>query len=338
VERTIIYSIHQPDSTKQREYTKSLRWKSQKTSHSTSDSIKLFLQNPLIKQLLITVRMEEFHIVDVHLAYKEKDIIYVWNLKSGECDLLFEGHSSEITSLVIINSDTEEPRVLSSSHTETLLWDLMTGKIIKCFKLITSSVILDPRRNNCVALLFPKSPMVEIWDFGRHRVVPSIVSLREGDAPAISLGFFKKRQKMVSCHTDRTIHIWNLLSNECDLTLKEDQDIVTVFPIRDHIISITIDGYCHIWPILTEKLAKKVLSQRISSPVANGVRFIDIILSDPDGYSLNASELKLSGEHFPDVYKLTSLDTFFRVTEREQIIIGQLNNSTCCFVLSKEII
>jgi len=122
------------------------------------------------------------------------------------------------------------------------------------------------------------------------------------------------------------------------LILKEDSDIVTVCPIRDHIISITADGYCHIWPILTEKLAKKVLSQRIASPVANGVRFIDIILSEPDGYSLKDNELKLMGEdHFPDSYKLSSLDTLFRVTEREQIIIGQLsNNSTCCFILTKE--
>jgi len=242
--------------------------------------------------------------------------------------------------LVILNADTQEPKALSSSSTETLLWDLLSGKIIKCFKVIISSVTLDPRRGNSVALVFPKSPMVEIWDFGRHRVVPSVTSLREGDAPAISLGYFKKRQKMVSCHTDRTIRIWNLLSNECDLTLKEDQDIVSVFPIRDHIISITIDGYCHIWPILTEKLAKKVLSQRISSPVANGVRFIDIVLSDPDGgYSLKENELILSGDdHYPDTYKLTSLDTLFRVTEREQIIIGQLNNTTtACFILSKEI-
>jgi len=279
----------------------------------------------------------EFHIFDVLLVHKQSDKVFVWNLKSGECDLVFQGHGSDINSLVIINSDTEEPRALSSSHTETLLWDLKTGKVIKCFKVITNTVILDPRRGNCVALIFPHSPVVEIWDFGRHRVVPSIISLREGDASVVSLGYFKKRQKLVSCHTDRSVRIWNLLSNECDLVLKEDQDIVSVFPIRDHVISITIDGYCHIWPVLTEKLAKKVLSQRISSPVTNGVKFIDIKLSGPDGYSLQENELKIIGEdHFPDTYKLTSLDTLFRVTEREQIIIGQLNNSTCCFVMSKE--
>jgi len=121
------------------------------------------------------------------------------------------------------------------------------------------------------------------------------------------------------------------------LILKEDQDIVSVFPIRDHIISFTVDGYCHIWPILTEKIVHKVLSQRISSPITHGVRFIDIILSDPDGYSLSEKELKLLGdEHFPDTYQLTSLDTVFRVTERERIIIGILNITTCCFVLSKD--
>jgi len=238
---------------------------------------------------------------------------------------------------VILNSDTHEPRALSTSATETLLWDLLTGKVIKPFKAITNSLTLDPRRGNSVALLFPNSPVVELWDFGRHRVVPSIVSLREGDAPTISLGYFKKRQKLVTCHKDRTIRIWNLLSNECDLILKEDQDIVSVFPIRDHIISFTVDGYCHIWPILTEKIVHKVLSQRISSPITHGVRFIDIILSDPDGYSLSEKELKLLGdEHFPDTYQLTSLDTVFRVTERERIIIGKLNKTTCCFVLSKE--
>jgi len=71
----------------------------------------------------------------------------------------------------------------------------------------------------------------------------------------------------------------------------------------------------------------------------NGVRFMNIMVNSlEEGFSLEENVLHIKGNvNFPDSFQLTSLDTIFRVTEREQVIIGQLNNKTYCFVISKEV-
>jgi len=57
-----------------------------------------------------------------------------------------------------------------------------------------------------------------------------------------------------------------------------------------------------------------------------------------DGFSLEDKILHIKGNmNFPDSFQLTSLDTIFRVTDKEQVIIGQLNNKAYCFVISKEV-
>jgi len=336
----------QPDSSRPRsrreEYPRSKSWKKPPPAVShpvpSSNHLALLQSQPLLKQLFMSAPAEDFCTVSTYLIHKQTDKLIVWNIVTGECSHIFCGHTSDVTGFVAINPETDTPRVLSCSSKETLLWDLVTGNVINHIRVVPSSLFLDPHRENRVAVFFSGTPYFQIWDFGRHRTSPSIVTLQEGDSPVTSLAYFRKRQKLVASYSDRTIRIWNLLSNQCELTLKEDQDIVSTCPIRDHVIVITIDGYCHIWPILPVKISKKVLSQRVASPVTNGVRFVRIVVTSLEGgYAVEEGVLRLTGgRHFPDSYRMTSLDTLFRVTEREQVIIGQFNNKTLCFVLSKE--
>jgi WD40 repeat protein len=321
---------------------RSKSWKKTHSAITTSkpnNNSKSLLQNqPFLKELFTSASSEDCIIVNTNLIHKQNDKLVIWNIKTGECSLIFTGHTADITAFAAINPDSDNPRMLSSSSKETLLWELMTGKFVKNFTSIPKYFVADPHRDNRVALYFPDSGKIETWDFGRHRTTPSVVTLIDGDVPCISVAYFRKRQKLAAGYSDKSIRIWNLLSNECELTLKEDQDIVSVFPTRDHIISITVDGYCHIWPILTAIKSKKVLSQRISSPLTHGVKFLNLFVnSGTEGFSLEDNILLVKGSnHFPDSYKLTSLDTIFRVTDREQVIIGQFNTKTYCFVISKE--
>jgi len=298
---------------------------------------KLSQSQPITKLLFASascIPTVDFLTFKQFMFHKQNDKIVVWNLLTGDCTHLFCGHTSEVTSLVILKHENH-PRVLSASSRETLLWDVNTGQVVKSFRAVPNQIVSDPHHPERVALSFLKSPVIEIWDFDKLKINPNVCTLRHGSDPVTCLSYIPKNQKLVASYTDKTVRLWHLNSQEQEIMIKEDSDIVSIHATQDHLIIIT-PKTCHFWSLPFSGKSLKIHSHRLSS-VSKPVPFVKMnLLSLKEGFTIDKNSLKLfkiADPHYPDTYALHSIDMSYRLADGEQVVIGQFNNFHVCFIL-----
>jgi len=269
------------------------------------------------------------------MIHKQNDKAVVWNILTGDCLHFFSGHTADVTSIVLLKHETS-PRVLSASNRETLLWDVNTGQVLKSFRAIPGQMILDPHHPEKVAMCFPKSPVIEIWDFDKLKVSPTVSTLRHGSDPVTAISYFPKGQKLVASYADKTIRVWNLISQENEVMVKEESDIISLYVTQDHVIVIS-PKTCHFWSLPYSGKSLKIHSHRLSS-VSKPVSFVKMnLISLKDGFTLDKNTLKLfkiADPYAPDTYTLHAIEMSYPLGDAEQVVLGQWNNTLLCFILN----
>lgn len=190
---------------------------------------------------------------DLIISGSADNTIKIWNIKTGLCELILNGHSNGVTFVAKL-SETE---IVSASglDSEIRVWNLSTGNCVKliqtnshlpmCGLVLSSHEIITGSQNISKNRKYGDSTLC-IWDLdiGKHRTL-------KGHTNTVSCLVKSSDETVISGSWDRTIRVWNWKKDECLETLSIDNDDLSGFnsvvEAHDGKIVCCDDSTIYIW-------------------------------------------------------------------------------------------
>ena len=144
--------------------------------------------------------------------------IETWDLKTGDCLNILQGHTGTVYSLVL----TEEGQLISGSSDRTIkVWDLKTGDCLKTLQghsRVVTALVLS-KEGQLISGSFDK--MIKIWDLKTSQCLHTLQGHEE-----VKFLILTKEQQLISASLDGTIKFWDLKTLQCLHTLQGHPDRV----------------------------------------------------------------------------------------------------------------
>ncbi|WP_321532730.1 TIR domain-containing protein [uncultured Desulfuromonas sp.] len=169
--------------------------------------------------------------------------IRLWDLRSGECLQLFEGHEGEVSSVAF----GENGQLVSSGFDGTIrLWNVSKG---------TSSNVLKGHDGGVNSVAFGgdgslvscgDDGTIRLWDIDRG-VCRQILNGHDGGVNRILFG---GDGSLVSCGFDGTIRMWDVCSGACCQVFRgHDGEVTSIALENDYLVSGGVDGTIKLWSV-----------------------------------------------------------------------------------------
>ena len=147
----------------------------------------------------------------------------LWDLESGGCLRVFEGHTSGVSS-VAWNPD--QCRALSTSHDKTLrLWDVETGGCLRVLEGHTGTVYkVAWSADERLALSGSEDKTVRVWDVETGHCLRVL----EGHTSSVrSVAWSANERLALSGSEDKTLRLWDVETGRCLRVLEGHTNYIT---------------------------------------------------------------------------------------------------------------
>jgi WD40 repeat protein len=184
------------------------------------------------------------------LCAADDHTVRLWNVETGQCLRVFEGHTNKVTSVAWSSS---RHTFLSGSFDKTLrLWDLETARCLQVFEGHAGNIwSLDLNTEHKRVLSGSEDNTVRLWDLGTGRclrVLKGHSRIVWGVALAADL------RRALSCSFDETVRLWSLETGRCLRVFEGHTDKVrSVAWSADHrrALSCSDDETVRLWDVET---------------------------------------------------------------------------------------
>jgi WD40 repeat protein/serine/threonine protein kinase len=179
--------------------------------------------------------------------YKEdKRTIKLWDIESGRCLRVFEGHTDDVYS-VCLNADGRY--ALSGSSDNTLkLWDVESGHCLRTFQNGGTRACLSTDGRYAISGGNP----LKLWDVESGRCLRTFSGYTDS---VLAVCFNSNRRYALSVSADKSIRLWEVATGRCIRTfVGHKRDISSIFISMDDSIALTgsLDGTLKLWDLRLE--------------------------------------------------------------------------------------
>ncbi|HKP03422.1 MAG TPA: TIR domain-containing protein [Chthoniobacterales bacterium] len=176
-----------------------------------------------------------------------------WDLSSGRCIRVFEGHTDAVES---VTWSADQARILSGGHDKTVrLWDVKSGRCLRVFEGHSQwvmSVALSADNKHVLSGSYDKT--LRLWDLESGRTLQTL----EGHKSYIHCVAFSPDQKLAlsgSDHdTDKTVRLWDLRTGRCLRVFEGHASEVwgvAWSPDQRFALSCSVDDTVRLWDVNT---------------------------------------------------------------------------------------
>ncbi|XP_077748687.1 F-box and WD repeat domain containing protein 10B isoform X4 [Canis aureus] len=173
--------------------------------------------------------------------------IRFWDLKSGACIRIFNGHQGTITCM-----DLYKNRLVSGARDcQVKEWDIETGKCLKTFK--HKDPILATRINDTYIVSSCERGLVKVW----HIVMAQLVKTLSGHEGAVKCLCFDQWH-LLSGSADGLVMAWSMVGKyeRCLMAFKHPKEVLHVALLFLRVISACADGKIRIYNFLNGNCLK----------------------------------------------------------------------------------
>ncbi|XP_035927735.2 F-box and WD repeat domain containing protein 10B isoform X3 [Halichoerus grypus] len=170
-----------------------------------------------------------------------------WDLKSGACIRIFNGHQGTVTCM-----DLYKNRLVSGARDcQVKEWDVETGKCLKTFK--HKDPILATRINDTYIVSSCERGLVKVW----HIVMAQLVKTLSGHEGAVKCLCFDQWH-LLSGSTDGLVMAWSMVGKyeRCLMAYKHPKEVLHVALVFLRVISACADGKIRIYNFLNGNCLK----------------------------------------------------------------------------------
>ncbi|XP_046530196.1 F-box and WD repeat domain containing protein 10B isoform X2 [Equus quagga] len=184
--------------------------------------------------------------------------IRYWDLKSGACLRIFNGHQGTITCI-----DLYKNRLVSGARDcQVKEWDVETGKCLKTFK--HKDPILAIKINDTYIVSSCERGVVKVW----HAVTAQPIKTLNGHEGAVKCLFFDDWH-LLSGSTDGLVMAWSMVGKyeRCLMAFKHPKEVLHVALLFLRVISACADGKIRIYNFLNGNCLKVMKANGRGDPV-----------------------------------------------------------------------
>ncbi|KAM5308929.1 F-box and WD repeat domain containing protein 10B [Glossophaga mutica] len=184
--------------------------------------------------------------------------IRYWDLKSGACIRIFNGHQGTVTCM-----DLYKNRLVSGARDcQVKEWDVETGKCLKTFK--HKDPILATRINDTYIVSSCERGIVKVW----HIALAQLVKTLSGHEGAVKCLCFDEWH-LLSGSADGLVMAWSMVGKyeRCLMAYKHPKEVLHVALLFLRVISACADGKIRIYNFLNGNCLKVMKANGRGDPV-----------------------------------------------------------------------
>ncbi|XP_032136103.1 CMT1A duplicated region transcript 1 protein [Sapajus apella] len=184
--------------------------------------------------------------------------IRYWDLRSGACTRIFNGHQGTITCM-----DLCKNRLVSGARDcQVKVWDVDTGKCLKTFR--HKDPILAARINDTYIVSACERGVVKVW----HIAMSQLVKTLSGHEGAVKCLFFDQWH-LLSGSADGLVMAWSMVGKyeRCLMAFKHPREVLHVSLLFLRVISACADGKIRIYNFLDGNCLKVIKANGRGDPV-----------------------------------------------------------------------
>ncbi|XP_078229206.1 F-box/WD repeat-containing protein 10 isoform X2 [Callithrix jacchus] len=184
--------------------------------------------------------------------------IRYWDLRSGACTRIFNGHQGTVTCM-----DLCKNRLVSGARDcQVKVWDVDTGKCLKTFR--HKDPILATRINDTYIVSACERGVVKVW----HIAMGQLVKTLSGHEGAVKCLFFDQWH-LLSGSADGLVMAWSMAGKyeRCLMAFKHPREVLHVFLLFLRVISACADGKIRIYNFLSGNCMKVIKANGRGDPV-----------------------------------------------------------------------
>nr|XP_020747905.1 CMT1A duplicated region transcript 1 protein isoform X3 [Odocoileus virginianus texanus] len=184
--------------------------------------------------------------------------IRYWDLKSGACIRIFNGHQGTITCMDVYKNKLAS----GAKDCQVKEWDIETGKCLKTFK--HKDPILAIRINDTYIVSSCEKGMVKVW----HMATAQLVKTLNGHEGAVKCLYFDQWH-LLSGSTDGLVMAWSMVGKyeRCLMAFKHPKEVLHVALLFLRVISACADGKIRIYNFLNGNCLKVMKANGRGDPV-----------------------------------------------------------------------
>ncbi|XP_060999507.1 F-box and WD repeat domain containing protein 10B [Dama dama] len=184
--------------------------------------------------------------------------IRYWDLKSGACIRIFNGHQGTITCMDVYKNKLAS----GAKDCQVKEWDIETGKCLKTFK--HKDPILATRINDTYIVSSCEKGMVKVW----HMAMAQLVKTLNGHEGAVKCLYFDQWH-LLSGSTDGLVMAWSMVGKyeRCLMAFKHPKEVLHVALLFLRVISACADGKIRIYNFLNGNCLKVMKANGRGDPV-----------------------------------------------------------------------
>ncbi|XP_043330662.1 CMT1A duplicated region transcript 1 protein [Cervus canadensis] len=184
--------------------------------------------------------------------------IRYWDLKSGACIRIFNGHQGTITCMDVYKNKLAS----GAKDCQVKEWDIDTGKCLKTFK--HKDPILATRINDTYIVSSCEKGMVKVW----HMAMAQLVKTLNGHEGAVKCLYFDQWH-LLSGSTDGLVMAWSMVGKyeRCLMAFKHPKEVLHVALLFLRVISACADGKIRIYNFLNGNCLKVMKANGRGDPV-----------------------------------------------------------------------
>ncbi|KAM6163750.1 F-box/WD repeat-containing protein 10-like [Rhynchocyon petersi] len=184
--------------------------------------------------------------------------IRCWDLKSGNCIRIFNGHQGTITCIDLYKNKLAS----GAKDCQVKVWDIDTGKCLKTFK--HKDPILATRINDTYIVSSCERGMVKVW----HIATAQLIKILTGHEGAVKCLFFDEWH-LLSGSADGFVMAWSMVGKyeRCLMAFKHPKEVLDVCLQFLRVISACADGKIRIYNFLNGKCLKVMKANSRGDPV-----------------------------------------------------------------------
>jgi WD40 repeat protein len=182
-------------------------------------------------------------------------IAKIWDVSSGNCLQVLEGHREPVTS-VSFNRAGDKVVTSSTADGNAKIWDVATGRCLNT--LSTSDGVCSARFNEQGDMIVTtcKNTITQLWDVATGECLHTLQGCsRDWLFPLESAEFNRAGDTVVTGSEFGSVKIWDVARGSCLHTLRHSSRIFSASFSRqgDTIVTASSDGTAKIWEVVSGK-------------------------------------------------------------------------------------
>nr|XP_008268919.1 F-box and WD repeat domain containing protein 10B isoform X1 [Oryctolagus cuniculus] len=184
--------------------------------------------------------------------------IRYWDLKSGACLRIFNGHQGTVTCMDLFKNKL----VSGAKDCQVKEWDVDTGKCLRTYK--HKDPILAIRINDTYIVSSCERGLVKVWHVDTAQLVKTLI----GHEGAVKCVFFDQWH-LVSGGSDGLVMAWSMVGKyeRCLMAFKHPKEVLHVSLLYLRVISACADGKIRIYNFLNGNCLKVIKANGRGDPV-----------------------------------------------------------------------